>query len=68
MESLDKDKYNNTLFTKTKKPLRAKYRDYRKISYTKESYYKLYLELRPKYIEEEEASPIIDILFISLNN
>ena len=41
---------------------------YRKISYTKESYYKLYLKLYPKYIEEEEASSIIDILFISLSN
>ena len=68
IESLGEDKYNNTLFIKTRKPFRAKYRGCRKTSYTKESCYKLYLELRPKYIKEEEASPIIDILFTSLSN
>ena len=68
MESLDENEYNNILFTKIRKPFRAKYRGYRKISYAKESYYKLYLELRPKRVEEEEASPIIDILFALLSN
>ena len=68
IENLGKDEYNNTLFTKTRKPLRAKYRGYGKTSYTKESYYKLYSELRPKRVEEEEASSIIDILFTSLSD
>ena len=65
MESLGEDKYNKVLFTKTRKPLRAKYRGCRKTSYAKESYYKLYPELRPKRAEEEDASPIMDILFLS---
>ena len=64
MESLGKNKYNNTLFTKTRKLFRAKCGGYRKISYIKEFYYKLYLELCSKYVEKEEASFIIDILFI----
>ena len=65
MESLDEDKYNNTLFTKTRKPLRgAKYRDYRKTSHVKESYYKLYLELRYKHIEEDTSS-FLNILYLS---
>ena len=68
MESLGKDKYNNTLFTKTRKPLRAKYGGCRKTSYTKESYYKLYPKLRPKRVEEEEASPIMDVLFALLSD
>ena len=68
MESLGKNKYNNILFIKTRKPLRVKCKGYRKIGYTKESYYKLYLELRPKCIEKEEASSIIDILFILFND
>ena len=68
MESLGKNKYNNTLFTKIRKPLRVKCRGYRKTNYVKESYYKLHPELRPKYIEEEEASSIIDILFALLSN
>ena len=54
IESLGKNKYNNTLFTKIRKPLRAKYRGYRKTNYTKESYYKLYLKLRPKCIEKKK--------------
>ena len=65
---MGKNKYNNILFIKIRKPLRAKYRGYRKISYIKESYYKLYLKLRLKYIEEEEASFIINILFILFSN
>ena len=68
MESLGEDKYNNTLFTKTRKPLRAKYRGCGKTSYAKESYYKLHLKLRPKRVEEEEASPITNILFASLSD
>ena len=68
IESLGKDKYNNTLFIKIRKLFRAKYRGYRKISYIKETCYKLYPKLRPKRVEKEEASPIIDILFASLSN
>ena len=68
IESLGKDKYNNTLFTKIRKSLRTKCEGCGKTSYIKESYYKLYLELRFKCIEEEEASSIIDILFILLSN
>ena len=67
MESLGKDEYNNILFTKIRKPLRAKYGGYRKSNYAKELCYKLHLELRPKYIEEE-ASPIINILFVLLSD
>ena len=56
------------LITKTRKPLRAKYGGYRKTSYAKEFCYKLHSKLRPKCIEEEDTSSIIDVLFISLSN
>ena len=68
IESLSENKYNNILFTKIRKLLKVKYRGYRKTSYTKEFYYKLYLKLRFKCVEEEEASSIINILFILFNN
>ena len=68
MESLGEDEYNNTLFAKTRKPLRAKCGGYGKTGYTKESCYKLHPELRPKRVEEEKASPITDILFASLSD
>ena len=56
------------LIAKTRKPLRAKYGGYRKTGHAKKSYYKLYPELRPKYIEEEDTSSITNILFTSLSN
>ena len=68
IKSLGEDKYNNILFTKTRRPLRAKYRSCGKTGYAKESYYKLYPELRSKRVEEEEASPITDVLFASLSD
>ena len=68
MESLGEDKYNNTLFAKTRKPFRAKCGGCGKTSHTKESYYKLHPKLRPKRAEEEEASPITNILFASLSD
>ena len=68
MESLGEDEYNNTLFTKTRKPFRAKCGGCGKTGYVKESCYKLYPELRPKRAEEEEASPITDVLFVSLSD
>ena len=69
MDGLDLDKYKNILATKTRKPLRAKYQGYSKIGYTKEIYYKLYPELYYQLrLIENNASPIIDILFISYSN
>ena len=46
MKSLSLDEYESVLAAKTRKPLRAKYKGCDKIGYTKETYYKLYLELR----------------------
>ena len=58
----------NMLITKTRKPLKAKYRGYGKTNHAKESCYKLHPKLRPKRVEEEDTSPIINILFISFND
>ena len=46
INSLSLDKYKSALATKTRKPLRAKYKGCSKIGYAKETYYKLHLELR----------------------
>ena len=62
------DVEENTLIAKTRKPLRAKYGGYGKTGHAKESYYKLHPELRPKRVEEEDTSPITNVLFASLSD
>ena len=62
------DVEENTLIAKTRKPLRAKCGGCGKTGHAKESCYKLHPKLRLKRAEEEDTSPIIDILFASLSN
>ena len=46
IKSLSLNEYKSALAAKTRKPLRAKYEGCGKTGYAKETYYKLYLELR----------------------
>ena len=66
INSLSLDEYESALATKTRKPLRAKYKGCSKTGYTKETCYKLHPELRYQpQSAENDASPIMEVLFTS---